>query len=116
MPSLGVTEIMVILVVALIFIGPKKLPQVSRSIGRAMREFRDQTDAIKREFNEAVDLDADLAMDDTPKSAAGLTPPPAPAPGTGGPSRLLPGATAEAGDLSGPDTEPAGETTAEDTA
>jgi sec-independent protein translocase protein TatA len=41
MPNVGPLELIVILAIALIVLGPKKLPEVGRSIGRGMREFRD---------------------------------------------------------------------------
>jgi len=45
----------VILVVALLIFGPKKLPEVGRSIGRALREFRRTTDDIKEKIEEEVE-------------------------------------------------------------
>ena len=41
MPSIGPLELAIVLVIALIVLGPKKLPEVGRSVGRGMREFRD---------------------------------------------------------------------------
>ncbi|CAB4932539.1 unannotated protein [freshwater metagenome] len=41
MPSIGAPELIVILVIALLVLGPKKLPEVGRSIGRGMREFKE---------------------------------------------------------------------------
>ena len=40
MPSIGPMEIVIILIIALIVLGPKKLPEVGRSVGRGMREFK----------------------------------------------------------------------------
>ncbi|MGE5560925.1 MAG: twin-arginine translocase TatA/TatE family subunit [Chloroflexota bacterium] len=40
MPSLGLPELIIILVLALIIFGPGKLPDVGRALGRAMAEFR----------------------------------------------------------------------------
>jgi sec-independent protein translocase protein TatA len=47
-------EIFIVLVVALILFGAKKLPDIARGIGKGMREFRKATDDIKREFNEST--------------------------------------------------------------
>lgn len=41
MPSLGPLELAIVLVIALIVLGPKKLPEVGRSVGRGMREFKE---------------------------------------------------------------------------
>ncbi len=41
MPEIGIAGLVVILVVALIVFGPKRLPEMGRSLGRGMREFKD---------------------------------------------------------------------------
>jgi sec-independent protein translocase protein TatA len=41
MPSVGFPEMIVILVIALIVLGPKKLPEAGRSLGNGMRQFKD---------------------------------------------------------------------------
>jgi sec-independent protein translocase protein TatA len=41
MPNIGPLELIVVLIVALVVLGPKKLPDVGRSVGRGMREFKD---------------------------------------------------------------------------
>jgi sec-independent protein translocase protein TatA len=41
MPGIGVPELLVILVIALIVLGPKKLPEAGRAMGKGMREFKD---------------------------------------------------------------------------
>ena len=43
-------ELIVILVVALVVLGPKRLPEVARTLGKAMAEFRRQTSEIVEEF------------------------------------------------------------------
>jgi len=45
--GLGMPELLVILVVALVVIGPKRLPDIARALGKGMREFRRATDDIK---------------------------------------------------------------------
>ena len=41
MPNVGPMELVLVLAIALIVLGPKKLPEVGRSLGKGMREFRD---------------------------------------------------------------------------
>ena len=41
MPGIGPLELIVVLVIALIVLGPKRLPEVGRSIGHGMREFKE---------------------------------------------------------------------------
>lgn len=41
MPNIGPLEIIVVLVIVLIIFGPKRLPDLGRSLGRGMREFKD---------------------------------------------------------------------------
>lgn len=41
MPGIGPMEIVVVLVIALLILGPKKLPEMGRSLGTGMRSFKD---------------------------------------------------------------------------
>jgi sec-independent protein translocase protein TatA len=41
MPNVGPLELIVVLVIALIVLGPKRLPEVGRSVGKGMREFKE---------------------------------------------------------------------------
>jgi len=52
MPNVGPMELIVILVIALIVLGPKKLPEVGRSIGKGMREFKDSLSGDERDEDE----------------------------------------------------------------
>lgn len=45
---LGTSELLVILVVALVIFGPRKLPELGRSLGKAVHQFRDASDSLKR--------------------------------------------------------------------
>ncbi len=49
--GLGFWEIMVILALALIVIGPKKLPDIAKTLGKGLREFRSATDDLKNSFD-----------------------------------------------------------------
>jgi len=41
MPNVGPMELLVVLIVALVIFGPKRIPEMGRSIGNGMREFKD---------------------------------------------------------------------------
>ena len=51
--GLGMQEVIIILVVALLIIGPKKLPDLARSLGKALREFKGAAD----DFKQNLDID-----------------------------------------------------------
>lgn len=53
--GIGMTELLVILVVALLLVGPKRLPELARSLGRAMGEFRRASNDLRQQLNEAVE-------------------------------------------------------------
>jgi sec-independent protein translocase protein TatA len=50
--SIGPLELVVVLVIALIVLGPKKLPEVGRSIGNGMREFKDSLSGETRHHDD----------------------------------------------------------------
>jgi len=52
--NIGFPELLVILIIALLVFGPKKLPEVGRSIGKALREFRKTSDEIKEKIEEEI--------------------------------------------------------------
>ena len=51
MPNLGAPEILIILLVALLVFGPRKLPELGKSLGAGLREFRRSTQGLKEEFD-----------------------------------------------------------------
>jgi TatA/E family protein of Tat protein translocase len=55
--SVGTTELLVILGAALIFFGPRRLPQLSRQLGKSLSEFRRASDDFKRTWEREVNLD-----------------------------------------------------------
>jgi TatA/E family protein of Tat protein translocase len=55
--NIGFPELLIILTIALLIFGPKKLPEVGKSIGRAIREFRKTSDEIKDKIEEEIRAD-----------------------------------------------------------
>jgi sec-independent protein translocase protein TatA len=64
--NLGPAEILVVLVVALMVFGPKKLPEVVRQVGSAMRELRKMQDAVKSELDGVLHPDLQPRVDNEP--------------------------------------------------
>jgi TatA/E family protein of Tat protein translocase len=50
--GIGMPELLLILAVALIVLGPKKLPDLARALGKGMAEFRRATDELRDEFRQ----------------------------------------------------------------
>ena len=84
--GIGMPELLLILALALIVLGPKKLPELARALGKGMAEFRRATDELKDEFrqleNEPPEPSAQAAQKDDPLltkqadvSAASAAPP-----------------------------------------
>ncbi len=65
--NLGPAEILVILVVALIVFGPKRLPEVGRQVGHAVRELRRMQDNVRAEIDNV--LHPDLSPSSAPEGA-----------------------------------------------
>ncbi len=57
MGSLGVPELIVIFLVALIVFGPKKLPELGRSLGKSLAEFKRASNELKNTLEEEIRLD-----------------------------------------------------------
>ena len=53
--GLGAGEILVIMLMAIVFIGPKKLPELSRNLGKALREFQKTKDSVMESLQNTQD-------------------------------------------------------------
>lgn len=58
--GIGLPELILIMIVALLVVGPKKLPELARSLGKALHQVKSMTDDVKQTFEE------DFAKDDNP--------------------------------------------------
>jgi TatA/E family protein of Tat protein translocase len=53
--GLGPTELVIILIIALVIFGPSRLPKVGQSIGQALRAFRESTDKVQQEVSKSLE-------------------------------------------------------------
>ena len=58
--SIGTSELILIGIVALIFLGPRKLPQIAKTIGKTMAEFRSTTTEFKQTWQREVDFEEEI--------------------------------------------------------
>jgi TatA/E family protein of Tat protein translocase len=71
--GMGMTELIIIMVIALVVIGPSKLPELAKALGKGLAEFRKATQEIK----DSLDLDEDIRdiKDELVDSISGLDKP-----------------------------------------
>lgn len=69
--SLGIPELIVIFVVALLVFGPKRLPEIGRTLGKALGEFKKATDDFKNTIEREVHVEEMKQL----TSTANITPP-----------------------------------------
>jgi len=53
--GIGMTELLVVLVVALLVLGPKRLPEIARSLGRGMAEFRRASNDLRASLSASIE-------------------------------------------------------------
>lgn len=71
MLDIGLSELLIIMAVALIVLGPKKLPEVARSLGRGLAQFRRASEDLRRSILVEDDpLEKDKSADALPYSSA----------------------------------------------
>ena len=115
MPQLGPLEIVVVLIVALMVFGPKRLPEVGRQVGHGLRELRKIQETVRAEINDVLHApDAvDSSRSDAPTYRTSGTP--TPVTGRPAPSRFRAavgpvvtpaalGIATDSADAPGPDT------------
>lgn len=57
--GIGLPELGLILIIALVVFGPKKLPEIGRAMGKSLNEFRRATDEIKKDINGKNDQESE---------------------------------------------------------
>jgi TatA/E family protein of Tat protein translocase len=55
--SIGMPELLIIMVIALIIFGPRKLPELGRSLGRSLSEFKRASNELKNTLDEEIRLE-----------------------------------------------------------
>ena len=80
--NIGPFELMVIMIVALLVVGPKRLPEVGRSIGRGLREFRKAQDEVRETLR--------FTLEDEPPARTTPTAAPAEVPAAQAPAQTAP--------------------------
>jgi len=78
MGSLGMQEIVIIFIIALIVFGPRKLPELGKTIGKGLAEFKKASNDLKQTWEDEVRLDKEKEamneiIDDVKKDTASLT-------------------------------------------
>lgn len=82
--GLSMTEVIIILALALLLLGPDQLPSLAKSLGKGLRELRKATDDLKGQFDSEI---ARLDLNEQPQKMIAPVPPP--------PDAAAPGAKAE---------------------
>ncbi len=80
--GIGMPELLLILALALIVLGPKKLPELAKTLGKGLAEFRRATDEIKDEFRQMEHEIDESSTAATPKNDPPLEKPAEPPPPT----------------------------------
>ena len=69
--SIGMPELIIIFVIALIIFGPRKLPELGRSLGKSLAEFKRASNELKSTLEEEIRLEEQQQRTEAPKAAAG---------------------------------------------
>jgi TatA/E family protein of Tat protein translocase len=76
--SIGMPELIIIFVIALIIFGPRKLPELGRSLGKSLSEFKRASNELKSTLEEEIRLDDQRANLEASKAASAAAAAPSP--------------------------------------
>lgn len=68
--SIGMPELIIIFVIALIIFGPRKLPELGRSLGKSLAEFKKASNELKSTLEEEIRLDEQRSSLEASKAAS----------------------------------------------
>ena len=71
--SIGMPELIIIFVIALIFFGPRKLPELGRSLGKSLAEFKRATNELKSTLEDEIRLEEQRANLEASRAQASRT-------------------------------------------
>lgn len=72
--SIGMPELIIILVIALIIFGPRKLPELGRSLGRSIGEFRRASNELRSTLEEEIRVEEQKSASTKPPAPSGSVP------------------------------------------
>lgn len=88
--SIGMPELIIIFVIALIIFGPRKLPELGRSLGKSIAEFKKASNELRSTLEEEIRLEEQRASVDAAKTQAAVPAPTATATATPAPPVTTP--------------------------
>jgi TatA/E family protein of Tat protein translocase len=87
--SIGMPELIIIFVIALIIFGPRKLPELGRSLGRSLNEFKKASNDLQNTLEQEIKLEEQKEKDAAPTARSSETDGPAVTPDTSAPSQTV---------------------------
>lgn len=67
--GIGMQELIIIAIIALLIVGPKKLPDLAKSLGKGFNEFKKATEGVTEDLKDAIKVDESPKNDDAWKDS-----------------------------------------------
>jgi sec-independent protein translocase protein TatA len=75
LPNIGIPELIIILTIALIIFGPRKLPELGRSLGRSLNEFKRASNELKHTLEDEIRIEDQRSAERQRPPAEAVRPP-----------------------------------------